>query len=238
MSDPMTQNPSSTWAGDLAQSARISSFLTKVYGWMFVGLALTATVSYAVASTPSLVQALISNQILFFVVLLAPLGFVILIQAKIDSLSPRQAAALFATYAALNGVTFSFILLAYTGASIASTFFTASGAFGALALYGTVTKRSLAGVGQFAIMGLFGVLIAMLVGFFWHSDTLQFVISIVGVLVFTCLTAWRAQQLKAMALSLPDGQLATYSIVGALGLYLAFVNLFLFLLRFMGNRRN
>jgi hypothetical protein len=237
MSDPMSQNPSTTWSADLAQSARVSAFLTKVYGWMFVGLALTAAVAYAVASTPALMQAILSNQILFFALLLAPLGFVILINARIDTLSPRAAAGLFATYAALNGVTFSVILMAYTATSVASTFLAASGAFGGLALYGTVTKRNLQGIGQFAIMGLFGLIIAMLVSFFFHSDTLEFVISVVGIGVFTCLTAYRAQQLKAMALALPEERIGTYSIVGALGLYLAFVNLFLFLLRFMGRRR-
>ena len=110
--------------------------------------------------------------------------------------------------------------------------------FGALAFYWRSTKRSLAWVGKFALMGLAGVIIASVVGFFWHSDALQFVISIVGVIVFTCLTAYRAQQLKAMALAMPDGQLATYSIVGALGIYRASGTLFLFLPRFMGHRRH
>jgi FtsH-binding integral membrane protein len=153
-------------------------------------------------------------------------------------MAPATAASLFALYAALNGVTLSVILLVYTGGSIASAFLTASAMFGTLALFGTVTKRSLAGVGQFAIMGLVGLIVAMLVSFFWHSDTLQFVISVAGVIIFTGLTAWDAQRLKQMALSLPEGQIASYSIVGALTLYLDFINLFLMLLRFMGNRRS
>jgi FtsH-binding integral membrane protein len=238
MSNPFSQAPSASVAGGLDQAERVSAFLTKVYGWMFIGLAITAAVAYVVAGSPTLIQALISNRLLFWVVLLAPLGFVWALSAKVNSLSPGQAAALFASYAAINGVTFAFVLLAYTGTSVATTFMTSAGAFGALALYGTVTKRNLEGVGQFAVMGLFGLLIAMLVGFFWHSDTLQFVISVVGVIVFTCLTAYRAQQLRAMALALPEGQIGAYAVVGALGLYLAFVNLFLFLLRFMGRSRN
>jgi FtsH-binding integral membrane protein len=109
--------------------------------------------------------------------------------------------------------------------------------FGALAFYGSTTKRSLAGVGQFVFMGLIGLMLAMLVGFFWHSAGLQFVISIVGVIVFTGLTAWDAQRLKQMATALPDGTTGSYAVVGALSLYLDFINLFLFLLRFMGGSR-
>jgi FtsH-binding integral membrane protein len=110
--------------------------------------------------------------------------------------------------------------------------------FGALALYGSTTKRSLAGVGQFLFMGLIGLVLASIVGIFWHSAALQFLISVVGVIVFTGLTAWDAQRLKEMALALPEGQIGSYAIVGALSLYLDFINLFLFLLRFLGDRRD
>jgi FtsH-binding integral membrane protein len=110
--------------------------------------------------------------------------------------------------------------------------------FGATAVFGTVTKRSLAGLGHFFFMGLIGLILAMIVGLFWHSDALQFVISVVGVLVFTGLTAWDAQRLKQMAVALPDGGVGAYAVVGALSLYLDFINLFFFLLRFTGNRRN
>ena len=113
-----------------------------------------------------------------------------------------------------------------------------AGMFGALAIFGTFTKRSLAGVGQFAMMGLIGLIIAMIVGLFWQNDALQFVISIVGVIVFTGLTAWDAQRLKHMAVSLPDGRIGSYAVVGALSLYLDFINLFFFLLRFLGGRRD
>ncbi len=135
-------------------------------------------------------------------------------------------------------MTLSLILLAYTGTSIATTFAVTAGMFGALALYGTTTKRSLAGVGQFMFMGLIGLVLASVVGMFVKSDGLQFVISVVGVLVFTGLTAWDAQRLKAMALAVPEGRIGSYAVVGALALYLDFINLFLFLLRFLGGRRD
>ena len=139
-------------------------------------------------------------------------------------------------YSALNGVTLSVVLLAYTGESVTTTFVVTAGMFGALALFGSTTKRSLAGAGQFFMMGLVGVILASLVGMFWHSDALQFLITIVGVIVFTGLTAWDAQRLKQMALTLPDGQVGAYAVVGALSLYLNFVNLFLMLLRLQGRR--
>ena len=145
--------------------------------------------------------------------------------------------SLFVFYAAPNGITFSVILLAFTGASIASAFFTTAGMFGALAVYGTLTKRSLVGLGQFAFMGLIGILIASVVGWFWHNDALQFLISACGVVVFTALTAYDAQKLKAMALAVDGPQTGSYAISGALTLYLDFVNLFLMILRLFGDRR-
>ncbi|HYK41125.1 MAG TPA: Bax inhibitor-1/YccA family protein [Thermoanaerobaculia bacterium] len=222
----------------VATAERVTAFLRKVYGWMFVGLGITASVAYFVASTPRLVQAIYSNPILFFGLIIAEFGLVIFLSARVAKLAPSTAAGLFVAYSALNGATLSMILLAYTGQSIASTFVVTAGMFGALALFGTVTKRSLAGVGQFAMMGLIGVILASLVGMFWHSNGLQFGISIVGVIVFTALTAWDAQRLKQWATATPDGQTGSYAVVGALSLYLDFINLFLFMLRFMGNRRN
>jgi uncharacterized protein len=141
-------------------------------------------------------------------------------------------------YSALTGVTISFVLLAYTGESVANTFIVTAGMFGGLAAYGTLTRRSLAGMGSFLFMGLIGVVLASVVGIFWHSDALQFVISFIGVIVFSGLAAYDAQRLKAMALTTPTGQTEAYAIVGALALYLDFINLFLFLLRFLGSRRD
>jgi len=215
---------------------RVSAFLTKVYGWMCIGLGITAVIAYLVASSPTLVRALTGNQLVFFGLVLAELGLVFFLSARVQSLEPGTAAGLFVGYAALNGVTLSVILLAYTGASIATTFLVTGAMFGALAVFGTTTKRSLAGVGQFFFMGLIGLVLASIVGLFWKNDALQFLITVVGVIVFTGLTAWDAQRLKQMGLELPEGQVGAYAIVGALSLYLNFVNLFLMLLRLQGRR--
>ncbi len=225
------------YAGSSTRTAeRVSAFLTKVYGWMFIGLGITAAVAYFVASSPGLTTALMQNRLIFFALVLVELGLVFFLSARVQSLEPGTAAGLFVGYAALNGVTLSLILLIYTGASIAMTFVVTGAMFGALAVYGTTTSRSLAGVGQFFFMGLIGLVLASIVGMFWHSDALQFLITIVGVIVFTGLTAWDAQRLKQMALTLPDGQVGAYAVVGALSLYLNFVNLFLMLLRLQGRR--
>src|SRR4029079_5603844 len=141
----------------------------------------------------------------------------------------------FIVYSALTGLTMSVILLAYTGQSVATTFMVTAGMFGALAFYGTATRRDLSGLGSFLFMGLIGVVLASIVGLFWHSDGLQFVLSVVGVIVFAGLAAYDAQRLRVMALAAPEGPLSTYAVVGALTLYLDFINLFLFLLRFTGN---
>jgi hypothetical protein len=230
--------PSAFTTTTVAGAERVTAFLRSVYGWMCIGLGVTAVTAFAVAGSPTLVQAIFGNRLLFFGLVIAELGLVFYLSARVNRLAPGVAAGLFLFYSALNGVTLSAILLAFTGASIATTFVVTAGMFGALALYGSTTKRSLAGVGQFVFMGLIGVLLASVVGFFWHSDALQFVISVVGVIVFTGLTAWDAQRLKQMAAALPDGQVGSFAVVGALSLYLDFINLFLFLLRFLGGRRN
>jgi FtsH-binding integral membrane protein len=202
------------------------------------GLAVTGVVAFAVAGSPTLVTTLVTNRLLFFGLLAAELGLVFYLSSRVSRLAPATAAVLFLVYSSLNGVTLSLILLAYTGESVANAFFVSAAMFGALALYGSTTTRSLAGVGQFAFMGLIGVIVASIVGLFWHNDALQFLIAFAGVIVFTGLTAWDAQRLKAMGLALPDGQTGSYAIVGALSLYLNFINLFLMLLRLMNGRRN
>jgi uncharacterized protein len=226
------------WTTNSVQTAdRVSAFLWKVYGWMAVGLGLTALVAFAVAGSPDLLRVLVGNRLVFFALVIAELGLVFYLSARADRLAPGTAAGLFAIYSALNGVTLSAVLLAYTGESVTMTFVVTAGMFGALALFGSTTKRSLAGAGQFFMMGLVGLILASLIGMFWHNDALQFLISIVGVIVFTGLTAWDAQRLKQMALALPEGQVGSYAVVGALSLYLDFINLFLMLLRFTGSRR-
>ena len=237
--DQIQTTPRAAIAATTVDAAeRVTAFLRKVYGWMCVGLAITATVALGVASSPAIVQAIFGNKILFFGLMIGELGLVFYLSARVNKMAASTAAGLFLLYSALNGATLSIILLAYTGTSIATTFLVTAGMFGALALYGTATKRSLAGVGQFAFMGLIGIILASLVGMFWKSEGLQFVISIVGVIVFTGLTAWDAQKLKTMAVTVPESSYGSYSVVGALALYLDFINLFLFMLRFMGGRRD
>lgn len=218
--------------------ARVSTFLSRVYAWMFLGLLITAGTAFFVASSPTIIETIFTNRILLWGLLLAQLGLVFFLSARVNQMAPATASALFILYAGMVGVTSSVILLVYTGSSIFSTFVVTGGMFGATALFGTVTKRSLAGLGHFMFMGLIGLILASIVGIFWHSDALQFVISVVGVLVFTGLTAWDAQRLKHLAVALPDGRTGTYAVVGALSLYLDFINLFFFLLRFMGGRRD
>jgi FtsH-binding integral membrane protein len=237
MADQRSFPSARTAAAPIAVDERVTNFLKRVYGWMFVGLGVTAAVALFVAGQPSLVRTIATNGWLLIVLIVAQLGLVFWISARVATLRPSTAAGLFLLYAALNGVIFSLILLAYTGASIASAFVTSAGMFGALALYGTVTKRSLAGLGQFAFMGLIGIIIASLVGMFWHNDALQFLISAVGVIVFTGLTAYDAQRLKGMALQADGEQLGSFAIGGALALYLDFINLFLMILRLIGGRR-
>ena len=233
----MSWNESSYVASDV-RDVRFTAFLSKVYGWMFLGLLLTAGTAVAVASSPTLIETLILNRGLFYIMLFAQLGLVFYLSARVNKMAPLTAAALFLVYSALVGVTSSIIFLIYTGSSIVSAFVIASGMFGALALFGTYTKRSLAGVGQFMFMGLIGLILAMVVSLFWFNSALDFVISVVGVVVFTGLTAWDAQRLKHMAVALPDGRVGSYAVVGALSLYLDFINLFFFILRLMGGRRN
>jgi FtsH-binding integral membrane protein len=217
---------------------RVRTFLRSVYGWMCIGLAITAVTAMFVASTPALITAIATNRLLFWGVVIAQFGIVLMLSARVQTLAPSTASMLFVAYSALTGLTLSFVLVLFTGESVASTFIVSAGMFGATALYGSTTKRSLSGFGQFLFMGLVGLLLATFVGMFWHNDGLQFMISIVGVFIFTGLAAYDAQRLKQMALALPSGQIGSASILGALSLYLDFINLFLMLLRFMGSRRD
>jgi len=233
----MSWNESSFVAADV-RDVRVTAFLSKVYGWMFLGLLLTAGTAVVVASSPALIETLILNRILFWILLIAQLGVVFYLSARVNKVSPVTAAVLFMLYSGMVGITSSVIFLIYTGASIVSAFVVTGGMFGAMAVFGSLTKRSLAGVGQFMFMGLIGLILASVVSIFWFNDVLMFVINVVGVLVFTGLTAWDAQRLKQMAVALPDGRVGSYAVVGALSLYLDFINLFFFILRLMGGRRN
>jgi FtsH-binding integral membrane protein len=221
-----------------ADSARVAAFLRGVYWWMFGGLGVTALVALAVASSPAAVATLVSSRLLFFGIIIAELVLVVYLSARVTKLAPSTAGTLFIAYSALNGVTFALILLAYTGASVATAFFVTAGMFGALAVYGSVTKRDLTGMGRFMFMGLIGLVLAGIVSIFWHSDAMQFVMGVVGVLVFSGLIAYDSQRLRSMALQLHGEQAGSYAVLGALSLYLDFINLFLSLLRLFGDRRN
>src|SRR5438093_8184190 len=162
------------WTTNTVQTAdRVSAFLWKVYGWMAVGLGLTALVAFAVAGSPDLLRVLVGNRLVFFALVIAELGLVFFLSARADRLAPGTAAGLFALYSALNGVTLSVILLAYTGESVTMTFVVTAGMFGALALYGSTTKRSLAGAGQFFMMGLIGLILASIFAMFCPNEPLR-----------------------------------------------------------------
>lgn len=233
----MSWNQASPVPADV-RDVRVTAFLSKVYGWMFLGLLLTAGTALIVASSPLLIKTLILNRILFWILLFGQVGLVWYMAARVEKMAPATAAGMFLLYSAVVGITTSVIFLVYTSSSIVSSFVITAGMFGAMAVFGTFTRRSLAGWGQFLFMGLIGVLIAMVVSIFWLNDLLSFVISVVGVIVFTGLTAYDAQRLKEMAVALPDGRVGSYAVVGALSLYLDFINLFFFILRLFGGRRN
>jgi FtsH-binding integral membrane protein len=235
---PFEMSPDAAFTTPTVAAERVGTFLRAVYGWMCAGLAITAVTASFIAASPSLVVTIATNRPVFWGLMIAQLGIVFVLSARVERLAASTASLLFIVYSALTGVTLSFVLLAFTGESVATTFMVTAGMFGALAMYGTLTQRNLQGFGQFLFMGLVGVVLASIVGIFWHSDALQFVISFIGVIVFTGLAAYDAQRLKAMALAMPAGQTGSYAIVGALALYLDFINLFLFLLRFLGSRRD
>jgi FtsH-binding integral membrane protein len=228
----------SSYSAPIGTVERVNSFLKSVYAWMFIGLAVTAAVATVVAGSPAAIGALVHNPLLLWGLLIIEVVLVFALAARVDQLSPGAAAGLFLLYSALNGITCSLVLLVYTGESVATAFFVAAGMFGAAALLGATTKRSLAGAGQFFVMALVGLILASIVGLFWRSNTLQFLIALAGVIIFTGLAAWDAQRLKQMALEVPSDRVGAYAVVGALSLYLDFVNLFFSLLRLLGTRRD
>jgi uncharacterized protein len=235
MTDPNVMH-AAPMASDAALE-RINTFLRRAYGWMFAGLLVTATVAGYTAQTPTLLGLIYGNMIVFFGLIIAQFGLVVWIGRRIETMSPSAAIAIFMGYAALTGLVFGTVFIYYTGTSLGTTFLVTAGMFGALALYGTLTGRNLTGVGQFAFMGLVGLILASVVGIFWQSDTLQFVLMIVGIIVFSGLTAYKAQMLKAMALAYEGEKAESMAVYGGLSLYLSFVNLFLILLRLFGRRK-
>jgi uncharacterized protein len=223
----------------------VKTFMASVFTWMTLAMAVTAVTAYLFASSPELLRTLVSPtgglSILGWIVMLAPLGFVLLMSAGFQRLSPAIMTLLFVTFSILMGMSLSFIFLAYTTSSIFQTFLVTGGMFGVMAVVGYTTKTDLTRFGSIMMMGLIGIILATLVNFFMHSETLQYVVSIIGVLVFTGLTAYDVQKLKRIGAGVgmdpQDAVVRKLSIMGALTLYLDFINLFLFLLRFVGNRR-
>ena len=228
----------------------LRAYMIRVYNYMALGVALTGIVSWltfqaaVVTNADGTIIGMTSfGQMIFsgpavLVLFLGTLGLVFLISWRIDRLEPSTAFALFMVYAALLGVMLSSVFLAYTLTSITRVFFISAAAFGALSLYGYTTQRDLSPVGSFLLMGLIGLIIAMLVNLFLKSSGLDFVISAVGVLIFAGLTAWDTQRIKEMYNPMEDGTIVgRKAVMGALSLYLDFINLFLFMLRFLGDRR-
>ncbi|MFH1581063.1 MAG: Bax inhibitor-1/YccA family protein [Pseudomonadota bacterium] len=219
----------------------VNEFIRSVYNWMAIGLSLTGFIAFYVSSSPNLIKLIYGNQLLFFGLIIGELALVFYLSARVQKIQASTATALFILYAALNGATLSIIFLIYTSASITSTFFICAATFVACSIYGMVTKRDLTSLGGFLTMGLIGIIIASVVNMFIRSSGMNLIISYIGVFVFVGLTAYDTQKLKSMAISQPAGLEAGVvrkgAIMGALALYLDFINLFLMLLRILGNRR-
>ncbi len=232
-------------AAETVYDAGLRAHMLRVYNYMLSGLVLTGASAWLVANVAP-VRALFFQPVpqgytlsmLGWVALFAPLGLVLFLSFRINRMSVQAAQMTFWGYAALMGVSLAPILLLYTGASVAQVFFITAAMFGGMSLWGYTTKRDLTGFGSFLFMGLIGIIIASLVGMFFQSSMLQFVISVLGVLIFTGLTAYDTQKIKEMYSPNMDGTASGRgAIMGALALYLDFINLFIMLMRLMGNRR-
>ena len=231
-----------------AQKAEIDeglrAYMLTVYNYMASALALTGLAAYVTANTPALLNLFYSVQggmvaptMLGYIVMFSPLAFVLALSFGVNRMQSSTMQMVFWGFSVVMGLSLSNILLMYTGTSVAKTFFVTAAAFGSLSLYGYTTKKNLSGFGSFLIMGLFGLIIAMVVNIFLQSTMMEFVISVIGVLIFAGLTAYDTQRIKLMYLESDHREIASKkAIMGALSLYLDFINMFLFLLRFMGNR--
>lgn len=231
----MNRNSVSSSFQQSTSSIQIHKMMPKVYGWMVAGLGTTALASGYVLSDISIIEALLLNRLVFFGLIIIQFLLVGFLAVRVYSLSKTVAASVFLGYSLLNGITLSIVFLLYTSTSIVSTFFICAMMFAASSIYGLVTKKDLTGMGSFMMMGLFGIIIASLVNFFLHSSALSWVISVIGVIVFTALTAYDTQRIQDNLRQHSNSD--AVAIHGALQLYLDFINLFLFLLRLFGNRR-
>ena len=220
-------------------SAAFPVLMRKVYVWMTFALAITGFTAYGVANSPGILQALVTNQILFWGLIIAEFALVIGVSSAINKLSLTTATLMFVLYSIINGALLSFIFLAYTQSSIATVFFITAGTFAAMAFVGYTTKTDLSSLGKYLLMALIGIIIATLVNvFFVKSSILDLGISYLGVLIFVGLTAYDTQKIKNMLLQAPDAgeQAQKHALLGALSLYLDFINLFIYLLRIFGKR--
>ena len=221
---------------------QVNEFVRSVYNWMCIGLGITALVSLYVSGNEKFVGMVFGNSLIFFALIIAELALVFSISGLVNRMSAGTATTLFVIYSALNGITLSFIFLAYARASIVSTFFICSATFLACSIYGWTTKKDLTSWGGFLMMGLIGIIIASLVNIFIRSNAMTMIVSYIGVIVFVGLTAYDTQKMKDMALTQPvglDGEVVQKgAILGALSLYLDFINLFLMLLRIFGQSRD
>jgi hypothetical protein len=222
----------------------LRSYMLRVYNYMSAGLAITGVIAYVSAITPAIQEMLYVTEfgglqptILGWIVMFSPLAFVFFLSARISSMSLGAAQTTFWAFAGIMGLSLSYVFLIYTGASIARVFFITAGTFGAMSLYGYTTKKDLTGWGSFLIMGLIGIIIASIVNMFLQSSAMHFAISVIGVLIFVGLTAYDTQKIKESYQVSDSGEVAgKKAIMGALRLYLDFINLFLMLLRLFGNR--
>ncbi len=226
-----------------SSSAKEAAFMNKVYAWMSGALLITGFVAWWAATTPAFLQLLYPpqggvNKLLFYGLIGAELGLVFWLSSRIQSMTSERASLLFVVYAVLNGLTLSTIFLVYTAASISSVFFITAGTFGAMSFYGYTTKKDLTSWGNLLFMALIGLIIATVVNFFLKSSMLYYILNYVGVLIFVGLTAYDTQKVKRMAVQVNSEEEAKKgAIMGALTLYLDFVNLFIYLLRLFGDRR-
>ena len=216
----------------------VPALIRKVYTWMALALAITGVTAYGVAISPNLINLIFGSKMVFFGLIIAELAMVMILTARLNKLSLTSATMMFIGYSVLNGVTLSSIFLVYTMSSIATTFFICAATFGVMSAYGAMTKTDLSSMGKLLFMGLIGLIIATLVNVFVGNSMLDLIISYVGVLVFVGLTAWDTQKIKMMLADADymDESTQKLALIGALSLYLDFVNLFLYLLRIFGKR--
>ena len=223
---------------ELSMSAAFPVLMRKVYVWMTLALVLTGVTAYGVATSPGIMNALFTNQLLFWGLVIAEFALVIGISAAINKLSLTTATLMFVLYSVINGAVLSSIFIIYTMSSIASVFFITAGTFAVMALIGYTTKTDLSSMGKILFMALIGIIIATVVNIFLKSTGLEMILSYLGVLVFVGLTAYDSQKIKNMLLMVPDASEGAQklALLGALTLYLDFINLFIYLLRIFGRR--